>query len=364
MDNSACSVSILRRENCIPYREFFSMNPNSLVQQSVEWADVISPLSPDEPFFVVAREKEDGRVLGGLPLYLFRSRPGSILTSVPHAGPLGGCIILPELSVDEKRKVYDRLLSAAKNLALELNCLAMTIITHPLLDDLDFYQYRHPADYILKNFCQIIDVASLGKMPDLFSHSIRKNIKIARKSGMSLGWGSQEDFDAWYAIHSRRHEDLGLQPLSRTLLDRAFQIMSQASKGGLLLARIGGEVIGGVLLIWDKIMADFFMMSSDSNHLSKGVNYLLTEEAIRIFKEKGIPWLNWQSCRRGSGVYEFKERWGSREHSYQFLTWTFAGFKSLFSLPAREVSENFRWHYIAPFEALEKKMKRGVFEKS
>ena len=78
-------IEIYSIDEAKPYEQLFKDCPHALIQQSTYWADVISPISNDTPYFLVAYGK-DSNPLGGLPLYHFQGDLGGILTSVPHAG--------------------------------------------------------------------------------------------------------------------------------------------------------------------------------------------------------------------------------------------------------------------------------------
>ena len=90
--SSPFQIEVLERAKAAPYAQLFHECSNGLAQQSLEWSDVIAPISPDRPYFLVVRNMSDQTIIAGLPLYHFKGELGNILTSVPHAGPLGGRI--------------------------------------------------------------------------------------------------------------------------------------------------------------------------------------------------------------------------------------------------------------------------------
>jgi hypothetical protein len=98
--------------------------------------------------------------------------------------------------------------------------------------------------------------------------------------------------------------------------------------------------------------------------LKLGVNYAVTDFALRHFAKSGKRWFNFQSSNKGSGVYEFKKRWGSKDLYHQFLTWSFPGFEKIFTEGIDNIAKAYQWHYVAPFEAIEKRLSNGSFEKT
>jgi hypothetical protein len=368
--NEPLVVETLDRKGAGPYDDLHRDAKTPIAQLSVAWSDVIAPLGPDAPSFLVARDPGRNEVVGGLPLYCFRGPSGAVLTSVPQAGPLGGAIVRRGVPDEREPAIYAALLRAALDLGRAQGCVSLTIITNPFSGDERLYRDAAPPDLVLNNFCQVIDLgAALRSGERVFADNsrhnnhVRKNLAKSREAGVQVDWARPGDLDAWYAIHRKRHGELGAQPLPEPLLRAILAVLGEAGTAGLAIARVSDRIIGGCIFIWSGSVADAFIMSADSDYLQTGVNYAITEFALKRFREKGVRWFNWQSCRRGTGVYTFKERWGSVEKPYAFLTWTLPGFDAILEKTTPEISAHFPWHYVAPFAAIEAKVNRGTFEK-
>lgn len=361
-------VEFVDRSGSGAYEELFARSRNALAQQSPQWADTIAPLGPDAIFFAICRGPGGG-VVGGMPLFHFESDLGAILTSVPQAGPLGGVLLADGSDSPSAADVYSTLISAARNLSRELNCVSLSVITNPISSDENLYALRNPADYVFRNFCQVIKLGGVFGPDDRLDAGgsknntrVRRNLAKARDSGIAVAWGSAADFDTWYELHTKRHQELQAPPLPKQLLANALARMGD--RAGLAIARQDRKIVGGCLFIWAHEIVDVFIMSSDSEYMPQGVNYALTAFAIRHFESSGFRWFNWQSSKRGSGVYVFKQQWGSEERPYSFLTWTNPGFQALLGTPRDVLAEKYPWHYVAPFEAIEKRLTHGTFEKT
>lgn len=363
-------VDVSERPEAVSYGQIFKECPYAFAQQSLQWADVIAPISPDRSYFLIVRDLDNDIILGGIPLYYFNGESGSILTSVPHAGPLGGCVSRQDLADSLRRAVYRLLVEKAIDLARELRCISLSIITNPFLQDSGFYNEPIQPNYIFNNFTQVIDLKNMFTASGRYNtgrarynNHINKNLAKAKDAGISVRWGDKGDFEFWYGIHCKRHAELGQAPLPKQLLEGILSIMQPAGMGGLAVTKIKDKIIGGCYYIWNKKIADAFIMSGDSDYFEYGINHAVTDFALRYFSKHGLEWFNWQSCKKPSGVYNFKERWGSQERNYQFLTWTFQGFNKIFTEGVEIVSKLYQWHYVAPFEAIEKKLSHGVFDK-
>jgi len=364
-------LDILKRSEAEPYDIFFKSCPHGFIQQSVQWSDVIAPLSPDTPYFAVV-SNEERAIIGGLPLYHFSTPYGGILTSVPHAGPLGGVLYRENEDSHTKQRIYATLMDGAISLAKELRCISLTVITNPFLQNTNYYMNTAPPDYVFNNFCQVIDLPHLfsssktyfsDKSGHTVDRNVRRNLKKAAENNVIVEWGIEDDFEVWYQIHAKRHTELGAAPLPKPLLKNILNILSSLNMSGLVIAKMANKIIGGCIFIWNKEVADAFILSSDSQYMDYGINHAITDFAVRYFHDRGMRWFNWQGCKRDSGVYRFKQSWGSEERSYEFLTWTFDGFKKIFSYSFEDITRAYQWHYLAPFEAIKSKLLNGNYNK-
>lgn len=365
MSSPELDTRVLKNDEIGDYELLFESCPNALAQQSVSWSKAISPMMADVPYFLVTRDRSANRPIAGLPLYFFAGASGNILTSVPHAGPLGGVLCRPDLSPQLKEAAYSGLLQSAMDLALELRCMALSIITNPFEQDAPLYQKSERSNFVFSNFCQVMDLQTLfDPNGNLIApnRNCRRNLKKAHENGLVVRWGTLNDFPAWYSIHQKRHGELGAIPLPEEIL-RGILVHVAPRNAGLLVVEKDGVIIGGVILIWNRAIADVFIMSTSSESLELGANYLLTEFFLKEFKEMHLRWVNWQSCPRNSGVYEFKVRWGSVEVPYAYLTWTLPGIENIFKRDLEIIVDQYRWHYVLPFEAIKKQEMTGVYSK-
>ena len=362
--------SVLSAKNAAEYENLFNTCSSGFIQQSVYWADVVSPLSPDTPYFLISCD-EQGEPLAGLSLYYFKTQSGEILTSVPHAGPLGGIFYKPDIAGELKQDIYNSLLTTVFKLAKDLNCISLTVITNPIENDAELYKNTATPNYVFRNFCQVVELETViddngeyNSGRSKYNNDIKRNLEKASENGIYVEWVNDDaEFEAWYEIHKKRHNELNATPLPKELLKNIMRVLKPAGKGDLALVKQKGRIIGGCIFVWHKKIVDAFIMSSESDYMIYGINHALTDFAIKYFRSKGMQWFNWQSCKKNSGVYDFKKRWGSREMEYEFLTWTFEGFDKVFETPIEKLAEEYKWHYLAPFEALKRREKTGVYLK-
>lgn len=341
------------------YDRLLSECPNAFIQQSTAWTDVIAGLGPDRPLFLVCCQ--DGRDVGGLPLYLFEHPLGNILTSVPQPGPLGGVFVRDDLPAGQRDAVYAALLARAEIIARDHGCLSLTIITNPFTPDTECYEYHLHPTVVFENFTQYIPVDKVvagGQSSLRDSHqrnNLKRNLRKAKIGGLSVSdCASDAEFDAWYRIHQQRHSELGASPLSRRLLKNIMDRLVPHGHGRLVLVKKESEIAAGGLFIVHRAIMDAFILSMDSAYAEWSPNYLVVEEMLLWAASRGIRIFNWQSsARRQDGVYNFKKQWGSVEKSYAFVTKLYVSHAQLLAMGRDTIRTAYAGHYLIPFAALD-----------
>lgn len=369
----AIKIEIVGRSGAALFDTLYAQSADVFVQQSTAWADAIARLGQDTPYFMLALDTVSGQPIAGLTLYKFTGPFGTIMSSVPQAGSLGGIFCSQEaVAVASLEAIYASLLDAGRELARSQGCVALILTSNPLVGDLGLYEKTGPPTYSLRTFTQVIDLEKLFSEEGeaVLPRGVRRNVLKAHDAGIQVEWADAQvqsaegTFEEWYDLHQRRHKDLALSPLPKDLLIGILDRLGTADMAALAVARLSGRLIGGCIFLWNRSVADAFIMSSDTAFLDSGVNYALAYFALKDFRRRGIGWFNWQSsATRSSGVYTFKQRWGSVERPYSYLTWVFPGFGALLGVPEASIRAGYPWHYVAPFAAIVAGLTSGEFEK-
>lgn len=339
--------------------ELFETCPDALVQQSTSWADVIAPLGPDEPVFLLARLA--GEPAAALPLYHFRAEPGAILTSVPQPGPLGGVFTRPGLAEDVRKELYASLLSAALDEARARDCVTLTIITNPFRADVTWYEELLEPDVVFENFTQVVRLDE----PPRRSGGQRNNLARARRYGFEIEVPTDgETFDAWYELHVDRQRTIGAAPLDRRLLGGIFDRLVPREQAVLIVTRHEGKLTSGCLYVGHRDVVDVFAISMDSSYAEHAPNALVADASMEWARRRGARFYNWQSSpSRASGVYNNKRQWGSVELPYAFVTRVLRDRDRLAALDPAVVREHYPGHYLLPFPALADRLAQRRYRK-
>lgn len=341
------------------YEQLFDECPDACIQQSTDWADVIQDLGPDLPIFLLC--EHDGRDIAALPLYLYEQPTGNILNSVPQPGPLGGVFCRGGLTSEVRTAAYRALLEQAQAIATRHDCVTLSLITNPFEDDLAEYETHLAPDYIFENFTQYVPL----DQPAHRNHGHRNNLNRAKAAGFTISVCKRlDELDTWYALHKTRHTEIGAQPLDSRLFRNLFERLVSKGKAQLILVKRNGRIVSGGFYIHHRRVLDVFMISFDSTEAKNAPNFLNTDYSMEWAKGLGLTIYNWQSSsNKQSGVYQFKQQWGSLDRPYYFVTKVTDRHNRLASLTADVLRRHYPWHYVMPYGVFERGLAHRRFTK-
>ncbi|MEW6667496.1 MAG: GNAT family N-acetyltransferase [Thermodesulfobacteriota bacterium] len=355
--------SSLRDQEAQAFDAFLDSLPDSLVQQSILWSEAIRDIGPDEPFHIAV--KDSGAIAGVLTVYLYRHELGNILFSNPQAGSMGSLAVHPAA---DAASVARLLLDAATDLALNLDCVCLTLTSNPFAKE-DTIGTLMGADYSLCNRVHYLlpDDCFDGNGEYAISHSkfrnnLKRNLLRAEEAGLRVEESySPEHLLDWYGIHCTRMEEIRGIPLPFPLFRKALEIAVPSDRAAFhYVLDERGRVQGGGFHIYNSRIADIFMMSTTREGQVKGANYLLVHEALKWAKAKGIRVYNWQASNPPEGsVARFKEQWGSRTAIYHYYTKVLGDLGPVLGAGIRRVRDAYRWHYVVPFAIFTDRGKRA-----
>jgi hypothetical protein len=341
------------------YQDFLSKCKYGSIQYSLDWRNVICDQGKDEPFFVLAKQNDE--IVGVLPLYYYRSKLGNLLTTIAWHTITG--IMSTKTGFDEEteRVTYRALLNYSIVLARELDCAALSIATNPFLDDERYYSEYFEADFSMENFVQYIDLYEIFDRQGTPIHpnyvgrtNLSRNLKKAELCKTIVSdEATKNNLEEYFRIYLKRMRELQANPVPNELFDSIQKNLVSKGKGKFVFAHNQGKIISAALVLFNDRIMDVYMMCMDSEHKELRSNYLITYHILKWAKLNGISILNWQSAPgRGDGVYRWKEQWGSRERTFQYLTKIFGDTNQWKDMDQRKLREAYSFHYLLPFNLL------------
>lgn len=334
------------------YCAFIASCRSALVQHSWEWRAVIAADPRDVPVYFMAWDDE-GHAVGALPAFEFSGPHGSLLISVPQPGGYGGVVV--DASHPSHADIHRALLEAFTAEATRRGCMLATVATPPFAGDAALYHDSFTPDFVRENFHQYIDLAAdPAALPPRYD--VAKYVKRAAQAKTRFGLttvcaDSDAHFEAWNTIHADRMTELGTARLPRTFLQSIRDHVLRAGKGTMCYVLQGNTVLAGCMFVGQHEVLDCFMLSGSTAAARTLATSVLVVDAIAWARDAGYRYFNWQSSSsRESGVYQFKQKWGSLEGRHHYLTKITGDIRALRHVPLDEIRAGYPWHYVMPYE--------------
>lgn len=340
------------RLNGHKYQSFLESAKDCYFQQSIFWRNVIESQGRDKGVIVAAYQ--GGNIMGAIPLFIYKCRYGNIINSVPYPGPLGG-VVIGNVARGEKDLIFGKLMAAVNALAKDNGCTLVTVISSPFWPNDELYRKYFKPDFELENYTLYIDLTKEAKTTAHFRNNLKRILARAKSNDLSIATASgAREFDDWYKLHKARHRSLGLAPLPKSFLKKAFSVMRANKSGELFLVNGKGEIQAGCLVFYQGQVLDIYMISGSREAYNNGAIYFLIDFLIGWAKQRGFRYFNWQSSKpRGSGPYNFKMQWGSREAKYYFFTKVYKPIDKILSLRRRALESAYKWHFVVPYDQVD-----------
>ena len=298
---------------CIEYNEnykekwidFVEKNPQSTLYHDILWKNVLGESFSLKSHYLICIS-ESNEIIGILPLFeikdIFRR---AYLISIPYFTNAGICIS----NENAKHKLIEKTIKIAQNLNVQ------------------YVELRHLTKYSLeglKNRFSFatsilnIDIDKHSMWKKMFSDSVRRNICKAQNSNLEVSRGKEELLN-FFKVYTTNMHDLGSPAMPLRFLENILSIFSKRST--IIVIKQNNTAIAGMIVLkHKKTLYDPFVSSLKKyNYLRQ--NNLLYWEAIKFGQECGLTEFDLGRSTIGSGVFNFKSRWGAKTEnlSYQYI---------------------------------------------
>ena len=307
------TCELLRDDDRVDWQAFAAREAECGLYHHIGWKDAIEGAYGHRAPYLIART--DGRVTGILPLVAVRSRLfGASLSSLPFVD-FAGAAALDDASRDALVTKAVELAGSLRVRYLELRQTTPVSATLPTATHKVLMTLTLPENE--------------DAMWSALSSERRNRVRRAQKAGLVVEVGDAAVLPRFYDIWTRNMRDLGSPPHSREFF--AAVMRHFGSNAAILLVRHGDTYIGAALALhWNRTFSVPWV-SSLREHFQLYPNNVLYWEAIRLAIAKRLAVFDFGRSTRGSGTYEFKQRWGAQERP---LSWQFVPIRG--SVPALE----------------------------
>jgi FemAB-related protein (PEP-CTERM system-associated) len=267
------------------------------------WREIVERAYGHETFGLAARE--DGEVVGVLPLVLIRSRLfGRRLVSMPFLD-YGGILADPGSGAESA------LLSAALDLGRELGAASLGL------------RHLHPTGIPAAGggdrVTMILDLPDEDAVWRALSSERRNRIRKGERNGLTSTWGGAELLADFYAVFAANMRDLGSPVHARRFFEEMLRALPDVARV-LVVRDAAGRAVGAAVCLFfrDSVMVPW--VSSRRDALALCPNFVLYWEAIRAACREGARTLDLGRSFRSAGTFEFKRQWGARPHPLSWVS--------------------------------------------
>ncbi|MCW2763665.1 MAG: hypothetical protein JWR85_3866 [Marmoricola sp.] len=319
----------------------------SLIYCSRHYISLASIETGSTPYWIRLYVK--GRLQAGLPLLVKQGSLGPVVNSLAYYGSNGGII-----AATDDPLLLSAVLEAYATFAREINAVASTIITNPLLGDAAFYEDRLAYDFRderIGQFTVFPEDGSPSALIDMFSDPRPRNLRKAVREGVTVeATQSAEAMDFLYQTHNENLLAIGGIAKRREFFDAIPSSLPQ-SAWQIYLARIGNEPVAALLVMRFNRTVEYFTPCVVEKHRSSQALSLAIHTAMLDAMRDGYRQWNWGGTWLSQdGVYNFKKKWGATDLPYFYFTRVHD--ERLLSAPRALLLEEYRGFFVLPFSAL------------
>jgi len=330
--------------------EFLLSNSCSLIYISRHYIELIAQETKSTPYWITVKNCVGLQAV--LPLLVKHGVFGSVANSLAYYGSNGG-VIANENAIEAKKTAIRGFLEFCS----EIQVVASTIITNPLMNDNELYQDCLPYD------CQDQRIGQLTFFPksrnidnllSLFQESRLRDIRKAQRMGILVSVSQSQDAISFlHTIHDRNIRSVGGIPKRKEFFNYLSNLLP-SKNWKIYLAKLNGQFIAGLLLLYYNNTVEYFTPCIVEEYRSSQALSLLIYQAMVDAMESGYYSWNWGGTWiTQHGVYNFKKRWGTIDLTYYYFTRLYLS--KLRQIKREVFLREYPNFFVLPFTAIEKK---------
>ncbi|MBI3511397.1 MAG: peptidoglycan bridge formation glycyltransferase FemA/FemB family protein [Bacteroidetes bacterium] len=306
----------------------------------------------------VLRHFSNGKLAGYFPFVIrLNEKYGNVCNSLPYYGSNGGIITHSQLSVEEKNEVRASLLSLAEKKMKEYDCVSSTIITNPLDADTGNWIRDHfKHDLVDERIGQLTPLPLKGdeaeeRLLKLFEDPRPRNIRRAQKENITVRFSNDPaDLDFLFEVHQQNITAIGGIAKEKRFFDLIPSHFSEKDFR-IYVAELNGEKIAALLLFYFNETVEYFTPAVVEAFRQLQPSALLIYRAMLDAMNENFHWWNWGGTWLSQGgVYDFKKKWGTKDHPYFY--YTRISDENILKHSKEELIREYPFFFVAPFGQL------------
>ena len=327
------------------YEEYITKNKNTLFYHSKKYINFISEILNCEKKIMLAKDSNN-KIIGTLPLLFMNGKYGHVYNSLPYFGSNGGIIS------DSKEATF-LLINEFNKLSKLEDTASTTIIENPLSNikynglNSNLYDERIGQFTMLPKKYE-----SEEDLLNLLHGKTRNTIRKSNKSEIEFCIDNNA-LNFIKNIHNENMLRIGGLSKSNDFFDKIPERFQPNLDYKIYIAKYNNQKVAGLLLFYHKKIVEYFTPVIKSEFREKqplsGLIFRAMLDAIKMdFKiwNWGGTWFSQE------GVFKFKNRWGTSNMNYKYMT--YLNNKNILNISKEELLEEYKNFYVCPFNKLKK----------
>ena len=305
---------------------------------------------------------DQSTLVGALPCFLIDGPFGPVLNSLPFFGSHGSILTKGESSP----AISKFLIQGLTDLCLQRKVSFSTVIDTPFsnfevpIKEKIKFQFR---DYRIGQVTYLQQDEDPAKIEEKLLGSYHQKTRNAVRKGLRSGLIFRNDqnekaLDTLYLLHKENIQSMGGIPKPRSFFNVIDRQMKYNEDYRIYYAQsVSGEIVCALMLLYFKDTVEYFVpATAKAWRSSQALSALIHLAMLDSVRERKARIWNWGGTWPNQlGVKQFKSRWGTEDHPYNYYTSIFDQNINLSEVSPNSLLSGYPWFYTVPFSALEKK---------
>jgi FemAB-related protein (PEP-CTERM system-associated) len=287
--------------------EFVKSNPAASCYHLASWATVFNKAFGHDTRYLAA--ETDGRIVGILPLVVFKSRfLRRFSVSLPFVNYGGVVADTPEV----ERALVDAAIDETRAMGGEYLELRHTSRLFP-----SFPSKQHKVAMILPL------AENAEKQWSAIDRKIRNQVRKAEKSQLRVTQGGVELVEPFYDVFAHNMRDLGTPVYPRQWFQQILTTFPDNSR--IFCVWHGDQPVAASYVFWHGETIEVPSASALRSFNPMCPNMLLYWEMVKFAADRGFRNFDFGRSTPGAGTFDFKRQWGAQPHALNWEYWLASG---------------------------------------
>ncbi|MEO8769689.1 MAG: GNAT family N-acetyltransferase [Ferruginibacter sp.] len=343
------NIKRLGKEDEVLYDAFIKKNsienPSVLGYHYNFYKKALEDSNVGEAFYTGLYDSDD--IIAVLPGFIKTSNVGTVYNAMPFFGPNAGVLATIEHNTYE---VHEALINyVCDQLNGFENILSAAFYTPFLSDNVEWYKQILQTDLVVDKYTQYLDIQSTE-----LSAKIKYDLRKAEKAGLTLSTDiNDEKVNTLFEIYTQNCIDYSIPPKPKSFIESLASASRKGEQVDFCFAHYENEIVGGMIVLYSATTLSYYLPCSLTSARTIQPVTVMIDHALQQAKQRGLKYWNWESSpTKESGVYKFKEKWGSIESEYKIFIKTFCSKEKFVEIGKEKIAEVFPYFFVYPFHLI------------